>query len=137
MLITPAYAESAPSMGGFDFMSFLPLILIFVVFYFMLIRPQQKKMKTHQAMLGALRRGDRVITSGGLIGLVTKIVNDQEVQLEIAENTRVRIVRSMISEVLAKGSPLASETESADSEETSSEKKRTPVNRSRASAKGK
>ncbi|MBI1954230.1 MAG: preprotein translocase subunit YajC [Proteobacteria bacterium] len=89
-------------MAGFDFMAFLPLILIFVVFYFLLIRPQQKKMKEHQAMLNSLKRGDKVITSGGIIGTITRILSDREVQVEIAEGIKVRVIRSMITEVLAK-----------------------------------
>jgi preprotein translocase subunit YajC len=90
------------SQGGFDIMSFLPLLMIFVIFYFLLIRPQQKKMKDHQAMLAAVRRGDKVVTSGGLIGTVSKVNSDTEVLLEIAENVKVRVVKSMISEVLSK-----------------------------------
>lgn len=92
-------------MGNFDFMAFAPLILIFVVFYFLLLRPQQKKVKVHQEMLTALRRGDRIVTNGGLIGVVVKILSDQEVQVEIAENVRVKIARAMISDVLAKTEP--------------------------------
>jgi preprotein translocase subunit YajC len=103
--------------GGFDIMSFLPLILIFIIFYFLLIRPQQKKLKTHQAMLGALRRGDRVVTNGGLIGTVVKLVSDNEIQLEIAENTRVRVLRSMLSDVMVKGTPLSEEGSSSSTEE--------------------
>lgn len=122
------FGSASPSAGGFDFMSFLPLVLIFIIFYFLLIRPQQKKLKTHQAMLAAIRRGDRVITSGGLIGTITKILSDQEIQLEIAENTRVRVMRAMISDVIAKGSPLG-ETP-AETDEPSSPKK-PPANRSR------
>ncbi|AIK95782.1 preprotein translocase subunit YajC [Candidatus Odyssella acanthamoebae] len=90
------------SPGGFDIMSFLPLLMIFVIFYFLLIRPQQRKMKEQQAMLGAVRRGDKVVTSGGLIGTVSKVNSDTEVLLEIAENVKVRVVKSMISEVLSK-----------------------------------
>ncbi|MBW8310276.1 MAG: preprotein translocase subunit YajC [Candidatus Paracaedibacteraceae bacterium] len=90
------------SQGGFDIMSFLPLLMIFVIFYFLLIRPQQKKMKEHQAMLVAVRRGDKVVTSGGLIGTVSKVNSDTEVLVEIAENVKVRVVKSMISEVLSK-----------------------------------
>lgn len=89
-------------MAGFDFMAFLPLILIFVVFYFLLIRPQQKKMKEHQVMLNSLKRGDKVITSGGIVGTITRMLSDREVQVEIAEGIKVRVVRSMITEVLAK-----------------------------------
>lgn len=104
MLISPAYAQGAPG-AGFDIVSLLPLVLIFVVFYFLLIRPQQKRMKDHKAMVEALRRGDRVVTAGGLVGTVTKVLNDNELQVEVADNVRVRVVRSTISEVLAKTQP--------------------------------
>jgi len=94
-------------MGGFDIVSLLPLVLIFVVFYFLLIRPQQQKMKAHRAMLGAIRRNDRVLTGGGIIGTVTKVVSDGEVIVEIAEGVRVRIARGTIAEVLSRTEPVA------------------------------
>ena len=93
--------------SGFDVMALLPFVLIFGVFYFLILRPQQQKMKTHQNMLANLRRGDRVVTNGGLIGTISKIVDEREVQLEIADNVRIRQVRSMITEVLAKTDPVA------------------------------
>jgi preprotein translocase subunit YajC len=106
-LIEPANAQAAQgSTGGFDPLSLLPLLLIVVVFYFFLIRPQQKKVQQQKAMLGALRRGDRVITSGGIIGIITKIINDQEVQVEIAEDVKVRVARSMIADVVSNTEPL-------------------------------
>lgn len=121
--------------GGFDFMAFLPLVVIFVIFYFLLIRPQQRKMKSHQALLGAIRRGDRVVTSGGIIGTVTKIISDQELRLEIAEGVEVRIVRSMISDVLSKSGVATDETpESSDNE---SPVKRVAANKPRKTTKGK
>lgn len=88
--------------AGFDFMSFLPIVMIFGIFYFLLIRPQQKKAREHLAMLTAIRRGDKVVTSGGIIGTVSKLTNDKELLVEIAEGVRVRILRSMIAEVLVK-----------------------------------
>jgi preprotein translocase subunit YajC len=102
MFISPAYAQAAGGGGGDPFMTFLPIILIFVVFYFLLIRPQQKKVKQHRAMVSALRRGDKVVTAGGLIGTVTKIISDTEAQVELAEGVRVRVVRHTISEVLSR-----------------------------------
>jgi preprotein translocase subunit YajC len=106
MLISPAYAQAAGGgQGGFDIVALPPLILIFVVFYFLLIRPQQKRMKEHRNMVQALRRGDRVVTAGGLIGSVTKVVNDNELQVEVAEGVRVRVVRNTIQEVLSKTEP--------------------------------
>ena len=101
MLISPAYAQAGG--GGADiFQSLLPIILIFVVFYFLLIRPQQKKVKQHREMVSALRRGDKIVTAGGLIGTVTKIISDTEAQVELAEGVRVRVVRHTISEVLSR-----------------------------------
>lgn len=108
MLLSSAFAQDAApaaAAGPDAMLQFLPIILIFVVFYFLLIRPQQKKLKTHKEMLGALRRGDRVVTGGGIIGTITKVVDDNEVLLEIAEGVRVRVQRPMISGVLAKTEP--------------------------------
>ena len=110
MLISPAYAQAAGPSGAFDFISLLPLVLIFVVFYFLLIRPQQKKMRDHRTMIDAIKRGDQVVTAGGIIGRVAKVVDDNEVQVEIAENVRVRVQRSMIADVRAKGEPVKDET---------------------------
>jgi preprotein translocase subunit YajC len=85
----------------------LPFALIFIVFYFLLIRPQQTRAKEHKTMLSGLRRGDRVVTGGGFIGTVAKVVNDEEVLVDLAENTRVRVVRSTITNVLARTEPVA------------------------------
>ncbi len=84
---------------------FLPLILIFAIMYFLLIRPQQKKAKEHQAMVSAVRRGDQVITQGGLIGKVTKVKDDNEIEVELAEGVKVRVVKSTISTVVSKTEP--------------------------------
>ncbi len=81
---------------------FLPLILIFAIMYFLLIRPQQKKVKEHQAMVAAVRRGDQIVTQGGLIGKISKVKDDNEVEVELAENVKVRVVKSTIAQVLAK-----------------------------------
>jgi preprotein translocase subunit YajC len=86
---------------------FLPLVLIFVVFYFLLIRPQQKKQKDHRVMLDALRRGDRIVTGGGFFGTVSKVVSPEEVEVDLAPNVRVRVLRSTITSVLAKPDPAA------------------------------
>ena len=105
-LISPAYAQAAAEGGGTSaILQMAPLALIFVVFYFFLIRPQQKKAKDTKAMLEAIRRGDRVVTGGGIIGTVAKVVNNDEVLVDIADNTRVRVVRSTIVSVLAKTAP--------------------------------
>ncbi|NRB01627.1 MAG: preprotein translocase subunit YajC [Rhodobacteraceae bacterium] len=84
---------------------FVPLILIFAIMYFLLIRPQQKKVKEHQAMVSALRRGDQVVTQGGLIGKVTKVKDDNEVEVELAEGVKVRVVQNTIATVLSKTEP--------------------------------
>jgi len=105
-LISPAYAQAAGGSSTSSIMQMAPLALIFVVFYFFLIRPQQKKAKETKAMLEAIRRGDRVVTGGGIIGTVAKVNND-EVLIDIADNTRVRVVRSTIVNVLAKTAPAA------------------------------
>ena len=86
---------------------FLPLVLIFVVFYFLLIRPQQKKQQEHRTVLEALRRGDRIVTGGGIIGTVNKVVGPEEVEVDIAQGVRVKVLRSTISSVLAKPDPTA------------------------------
>ena len=86
---------------------FVPLILIFVIMYFLLIRPQQKKLKEHQAMVEALRRGDQVVTQGGLIGKVTKVKEDNELEVEISDGVKVRVVRSTITQVLSKTEPAS------------------------------
>ncbi|MBM3601453.1 MAG: preprotein translocase subunit YajC [Alphaproteobacteria bacterium] len=110
MFVSPAFAQAAGGAdAGFGLMQLLPLVLIFVVFYFLLIRPQQKKVKQHKEMLSAIRRGDRVVTTGGIIGTITKVVSDSEVVVEIAEGVRVRLVRGMISEILAKTEPAKDE----------------------------
>ncbi|MFU8777258.1 MAG: preprotein translocase subunit YajC [Roseovarius sp.] len=87
------------------FGQFIPLILIFVIMYFLLIRPQQKKLKEHKAMVGALRRGDQVVTQGGLIGKVSKVKDDSEIEVELAEGVKVRVVRATIAQVLSKTEP--------------------------------
>lgn len=120
MLITPAYAQAAGGggLGGLGSMGqFLPLILIFVVFYFLLIRPQQKKQKTHREMLSALHRGDRIVTSGGLVGTIIKVLSDTELTVEIADGVRVRVMRGMVSDVMAK-------TEARDKKDSVAESKK-------------
>ncbi len=109
MFATPAFAQAAASGGSAasGIISFVPIILIFAIMYFLMIRPQQKKVKEHRAMIEAVRRGDQVVTSGGLIGKVTK-VDDQkgELEVELAPNVRVRVVRSTISSVVGKTEPV-------------------------------
>lgn len=99
----------AQSAGGGDFlMSILPFILMFVIFYFLLIRPQQQQRKKHMEMLEAIRRNDTIVTNGGIVGKVTKVIDDGEVEVEIAKDTKVKIVRAMIADVRVKGEPASS-----------------------------
>jgi preprotein translocase subunit YajC len=109
MLISTAYAQGVGGLLDQSAMiQFLPLVLIFVVFYFLLIRPQQKKQKDHRSMLDALRRGDRVVTGGGIIGTVNRVTpGTDDVEVDIAQNVRVRVLRSTITTVLAKTDPAA------------------------------
>lgn len=104
MFATPAYAQAAGGAGS-AFTSFIPLILIFAIMYFLLIRPQQKKLKEHKAMVDALRRGDQVITQGGIVGKVTKVKEGEDVEVEIAEGVKVRVLRHSIQQVMNKTEP--------------------------------
>ena len=107
MLSSTAYAQGTGIFDQNALIQFLPLILIVVVFYFLLFRPQQTKQKEHRKMLDALRRGDRVVTGGGIIGMVARVDSAEEVTVDIAEGVRVRVLRSTISSVLAKPDPAA------------------------------
>ncbi len=111
MFISPAFAQASPSLFGGDNMlvSLLPFVLIFVIMYFLILRPQQKRVKQHAEMVKNVRRGDSVVTSGGLVGKVTKVIDDDQVEVEIADQVRVRQMRSMIAEVRAKGEPVKEE----------------------------
>lgn len=106
MFITPAYAQAAPAGGSDMLVSLLPFIAIFVIMYFLILRPQQKRVKTHNEMVKNLRRGDTVITNGGVIGKISKVIDDHEVEIEIADGVKVRQVRQMVTEVRAKGEPV-------------------------------
>ena len=105
MLITPAYAQGAS--GGSDFLiQLMPILLMFVIFYMLLLRPQQQRAKLHKEMVANIRRGDTVVTSGGIIGKVTKVKDDGEIEVEIADNTRVRVIKGTVAEVRVKGEPV-------------------------------
>ena len=109
MFITEAFAQTAApgGAGGADIlMSILPFLLIFVVMYFLIIRPQRAAMKRREELLKNIRRGDQVVTGGGIVGKVTKVVDDSELEVEIAEGVKVRVARSGISEVRVKGDPV-------------------------------
>jgi preprotein translocase subunit YajC len=117
MLITPALAQPAAPAGGLggfgDLLTTLPMwIAIFAIFYFIVLRPQQQRMKAMQQMVAAVRRGDTVVTAGGLVGKVTKVIDDNEVLVEIAEGVRVRVIKSTLADVRAKGEPVTTETKS-------------------------
>ena len=105
MWIATAFAQGAPAEGPGFLIQIMPFLLIFVIFYFFLIRPQQKRVKDHQTMVSAVRRGDTVVTSGGLIGKVSKVVDDAEVMVEIADGVTVKVVKSTLSDVRAKSQP--------------------------------
>jgi preprotein translocase subunit YajC len=115
MFITPAFAQGSPLSGLFGggaggegsmLMSLLPFVLIFVIMYFLILRPQQKRVKSHAEMVKNVRRGDTVITNGGLVGKVTKVVDDTQIEIEIAPDVRIRQLRQMITDVRAKGEPV-------------------------------
>jgi len=102
MFINNAYA-AAPAAGGGDiFLQLLPFLLIFVIIYFLILRPQQKRVKAHRNMVEGIKKGDTVVTQGGILGKISKVIDNNEVQIEIAENVKVKIIRSMIAEVRSK-----------------------------------
>lgn len=108
-MITPAFAQGLGGGGTNDIlMSLVPFVLIFVIMWFLIIRPQQKRVKTHQEMIKNVRRGDTVITSGGIIAKVSKVVDDTEIEAEIADGVRVRILKGMVQDVRSKGEPVKS-----------------------------
>ena len=108
MFATPAFAQAAG--GGFagGIGGFMPLVLIFGIMYFLMIRPQQKKVKEHQAMVAAVRKGDQIVTAGGLIGKVTKVGTENEVEVEISTGVKVKLIQNTISQVLNKTEPAKS-----------------------------
>jgi preprotein translocase subunit YajC len=116
MWITSAYAQEAAQQagGGADIVQqMMPLVLIFVVFYFLLIRPQQKKTKDHLTMLSNLRRGDKVVTSGGIIGKIVKLgaEGDRDIEIEVAENVRIKVMKNSVAELLTKPEPTAKDAD--------------------------
>jgi preprotein translocase subunit YajC len=116
MFISQAWAQAAGG-GSSDFiLQLFPLVLIFIVFYFLLIRPQQSKMKQQREMLSGVKRGDRVVTGGGIIGLVTKVIGDNELQVELAEGVRVRIIKQTITDIVARGESVRGAKDAEDDE---------------------
>ncbi len=112
MLISPAYAQAAGGQGGDLFVSLMPLVLIFVVFYFLLIRPQQTKMKQHRQLIESIKKGDQVLTGGGIIGRVTRVEADGMAMVEIAQGVQVKVARSTITDVLNKPQPASNQNKS-------------------------
>jgi preprotein translocase subunit YajC len=113
MFISEAWAQGAGAGGGSDFLvQLFPLVLIFIVFYFLLIRPQQSKVKQQREMLAGVKRGDRVVTGGGIIGLVTKVIGENELQVELAEGVRVRIIKQTITDIVTRGESVRGGKES-------------------------
>lgn len=108
MFATPAFAQAAGGGAAGGLFNLMPLLLIFGIMYFLLIRPQQKKAKQHQATLEAIRRGDQVVTAGGIVAKVVKVKEDAEVELEIATGVKIRVIRSTIATVLSKTEPADS-----------------------------
>jgi len=118
MFISPAFAQGSLFGGGAGgdggmLMSLLPFVLIFVIMYFLILRPQQKRVKAHNEMVKNVRRGDTVVTNGGLIGKVTKVIDDDQIEIEIADEVRIRQMRQMIADVRAKGEPVKDDTASS------------------------
>lgn len=110
MFISTAFAQAPGGGGGGGFLiQIFPLILLFAVFYFLLIRPQNKRAREHREMVAAIRRGDTVVTGGGLIGRVVRVGDDNEIQVEIAEGVRVKVVKTTVTEVRGKGQPAQGE----------------------------
>ena len=108
-MITPAFAQGLGGGGTNDvLMSLVPFVLIFIIMWFLIIRPQQKRVKAHQEMIKNVRRGDTIVTSGGIIAKVSKVIDDAELEAEIADGVRVRILKGMVSDVRAKGEPVKS-----------------------------
>jgi preprotein translocase subunit YajC len=111
MFISSAFAQgmSSPFGDGGLVTSLLPFVLIFVIMYFLILRPQQKRVKAHQELVKNVRRGDTVITNGGLVGRVTKVIDDNEIEIELSDEVRVRQMRGMIADVRSKGEPVKAE----------------------------
>ncbi|MCS6759088.1 MAG: preprotein translocase subunit YajC [Candidatus Devosia euplotis] len=111
MFVTPAFAQAAGAAGpgggiGDIFIQLMPILLLVVIFWFLIFRPQQKRLKAQQAMLSAIRRGDTVVTTGGIVGKVTKAVDGEDLEVEIATGVKVKLVRGMISDVRTKAEPV-------------------------------
>lgn len=114
--ISPAFAQDAPAgglTGLFTSSPLVPLIFMLVIMYFLVLRPQQKRVADHRAMIASIKRGDTVVTSGGIIGKVVRVINDSELQVEIAEGVRVRVIRATVAEVRTRGDTRDAEAKKA------------------------
>ena len=117
MFLSQAWAQGTGGGSGDFLVQLFPLILIFVVFYFLLIRPQQAKVRAQREMLSGVKRGDRVVTGGGIIGLVTKVISDNEVQVELAEGVRVRIIKQTITDIVTRGESVRGSKDASDDDD--------------------
>lgn len=119
MFISPAFAQSAAPAGGAGdfFIQLVPLFLIIAIMYFLVLRPQQQRVKAHQQMVSAVKRGDVVVTGGGIIGKVVKVLENDEVMVEIADEVRIRVVKTTIADVRSKSEPVASDSKSKSGDE--------------------
>ena len=123
MLISPAFAQDAGGAPGSGLEMFLPFVLIIVIFYFLLWRPQQKKMKMHREMLGGLKRGDRVLTGGGIYGRIARVEGDDELIVEIAPEVRVRVARGTVTDVIVKGEPAKASSKASSKDDAKGKSK--------------
>ncbi len=122
MFITPAFAQAVDAApGGSALVQFLPFVIIIAIMYFLIIRPQQNRLKEHRAMIAAVRRGDTVVTAGGVIGKVVKVLSDTEMQVEVAEGVRVRLVKGTITDVRSKTEPVRESRRREEEEDVAEE----------------
>jgi preprotein translocase subunit YajC len=105
MFITPAYAQAAGGSANETIFQLIPFVLIFIIMYFLILRPQQQKVKAHKAMVDALRRGDQVTLSGGLIGRISKVIDENTLEVELGEGVKIKCLRGAVAEVRTKGEP--------------------------------
>src|SRR5262245_59331727 len=119
MFISTAYAQAAaaPSATESLLVNILPIVMIVAIMYFLILRPQQQRLKAHQAMVGAVKRGDVVVTGGGIVGKVIKVLEGDEVLIEIAEDVRIKVIKSTISDVRSKTEPVAADSKSSKNDE--------------------
>jgi preprotein translocase subunit YajC len=115
MFISTAYAQAAgaPSATESLLVNILPIVMIVAIMYFLILRPQQQRLKAHQAMVGGLKRGDVVVTGGGIVGKVIKVMETDEILVEIAEDVRIKVIKSTVADVRSKTEPVASDSKSS------------------------